>query len=210
VSSLVFRWLRPTPTNSRSSPNLSNHLRDRRRRPQLPLSQNQRRVGWWGVELLAPYSSTKRDPAPRRSTLLSRFRYRIDTVFSQLVGRYSIKGVWARDLWHLMNRLLRKILSHTVAFLLNHPNRQSTPTTLEATHLKNLQIGLASIQGCPGFLAGAGHAREATEDLPVLDIPLGELRRIIAFLSVGSTIVSGTGIKPTLEGGHPSLRFLRG
>jgi Transposase DDE domain len=48
-----------------------------------------------GVELLAPYSSKKRDPAPRRSTLLSRFRYRIDTVFSQLTERYSIKRVWA-------------------------------------------------------------------------------------------------------------------
>jgi len=73
-----------------------------------------------GVELVAPYSSKKRDPAPERSALLSRFRYRIDTVFSQLVGRYSIKRVWARDLWHLMSRLLRKVLSHTVAFLLNH------------------------------------------------------------------------------------------
>ena len=74
----------------------------------------------WGVELLAPYSSKKRDPDPKRSALLSRFRYRIDTVFSQLVGRYCIKRVWARDLWHLMSRLLRKVLSHTVAFLLNH------------------------------------------------------------------------------------------
>jgi hypothetical protein len=73
-----------------------------------------------GVELLAPYSSKKRDPTPKRSALLSRFRYRIDTVFSQLVGRYSIKRVWARDLWHLMSRLVRKVLSHTVAFLLNH------------------------------------------------------------------------------------------
>jgi hypothetical protein len=73
-----------------------------------------------GVELVAPYSSKKRDPAPERSALLSRFRYRIDTVFSQLVGRYSIKRVWARDLWHLMSRLVRKVLSHTVAFLLNH------------------------------------------------------------------------------------------
>jgi hypothetical protein len=73
-----------------------------------------------GVKLLAPYSSKKRDPAPKRSVLLSRFRYRIDTVFSQLVGRYSIKRVWARDLWHLVSRLLRKVLSHTVAFLLNH------------------------------------------------------------------------------------------
>jgi hypothetical protein len=72
------------------------------------------------VELLAPYSSKKRDPTPRRSALLSRFRYRIDTVFSQLVERYSIKRVWARDMWHLASRLLRKVLSHTVAFLLNH------------------------------------------------------------------------------------------
>ncbi len=72
------------------------------------------------VELLAPYSSKKRDPTPKRSALLSRFRYRIDTVFSQLVGRYSIKRVWARDLWHLVSRVLRKVLSHTVAFLLNH------------------------------------------------------------------------------------------
>ena len=74
----------------------------------------------WDIELLAPYPSKKRDPTPRRSALLSRFRYRIDTVFSQLSERYSIKRVWARDRWHLMSRLLRKILSHTVAFLLNH------------------------------------------------------------------------------------------
>jgi hypothetical protein len=74
----------------------------------------------WGVELLASYSSKKQDPTPKRSALLSRFRYRIDTIFSQLVGRYCIKRVWARDLWHLMSRLVRKVLSHTVAFLLNH------------------------------------------------------------------------------------------
>jgi Transposase DDE domain len=73
-----------------------------------------------GVELLAPYSSKKRDPTPIRSAFLSRLRYRIDTVFSQLTERYSIKRVWARDLWHLASRLLRKVLSHTVAFLFNH------------------------------------------------------------------------------------------
>jgi Transposase DDE domain len=73
-----------------------------------------------GVELLAPYSSKKRDPAPNKSALLSRLRYRIDTVFSQLTGRYCVKRVWARDTWHLASRLLRKVLSHTVAFLLNH------------------------------------------------------------------------------------------
>ena len=73
-----------------------------------------------GVELLAPYSSKKRDPTPKKSAFLSRLRYRIDTVFSQLTERYSVKRVWARDLWHLASRLLRKVLSHTVAFLLNH------------------------------------------------------------------------------------------
>jgi hypothetical protein len=42
------------------------------------------------------------------------------TVFCQLTERYSAKRVWARDTWHLASRLLRKDLSHTVAFLLNH------------------------------------------------------------------------------------------
>lgn len=55
-----------------------------------------------------------------RSAYLNRLRYRIDTVFSQLAERYSIKRVWAKDLWHLASRLLRKVLSYTVAFLLNH------------------------------------------------------------------------------------------
>jgi hypothetical protein len=73
-----------------------------------------------GIELVAPYSSKKRDPAPTRSALLRRLRYRIDTVFSQLTERYSIKRVWARDLWHLASRVLRKVLSYTIASLLNH------------------------------------------------------------------------------------------
>ncbi len=83
-------------------------------------SKTKEELAAMGIELLAPYSSKKRDPTPQRSALLGRFRHRIDTVFSQLTGRYSIKQVWARDLWHLTSRLLRKVLSHTVAFLLNH------------------------------------------------------------------------------------------
>jgi hypothetical protein len=72
-----------------------------------------------GVELLAPYRSAKRDPNPRWSAQLSRVRYRIDTVFGQLVDRCDVKRVWARDLWHQSSRLLRKVLMHTVAVLLN-------------------------------------------------------------------------------------------
>jgi hypothetical protein len=57
------------------------------------------------VELLVPYSSRKWDPTSKKSAFLSRLRYRIDTVFTQLTGRYRVKRVWARDLWHLASRL---------------------------------------------------------------------------------------------------------
>jgi hypothetical protein len=50
---------------------------------------------------------------------LGRVRYLIDTVFSQLTDRCQIKRVWARDLWHLRNPLLRFILMYTVCFFFN-------------------------------------------------------------------------------------------
>lgn len=67
-----------------------------------------------GLWLLAPYKSSKREkhPWPRR---LTHARYRIETVFGQLVERFHVKRVWARDLWHLTSRWMRKFLSHTLA-----------------------------------------------------------------------------------------------
>jgi hypothetical protein len=85
-----------------------------------------------GVELLAPFRRAQRDPAPRRAALIGRFRYRIDTVFGQLVERYHAKKVWAREAWHLWSRLLRKVLSHTLAVLL------AITAGLPPLHLANL------------------------------------------------------------------------
>jgi len=71
-----------------------------------------------GLELLAPYKTREKEkkgekkPWPRSLTQKQR---RIETVISQLVERYRAKKVWARDRWHLCNRWLRKILSHTFA-----------------------------------------------------------------------------------------------
>lgn len=67
-----------------------------------------------GLHLLAPYKSAKRQkqPYPR---FLTHMRYRIETVFGQLVERFNAKRVWARDLWHLTSRWMRKFLSHTLA-----------------------------------------------------------------------------------------------
>ncbi len=83
-------------------------------------AKNKRRTSADGHQTTRTLLLQKRDPNPKRSAFLSRLRYRIDTVFSQLTGRYAIKRVWAREMWHLASRLLRKVLSHTIAFLINH------------------------------------------------------------------------------------------
>lgn len=85
-----------------------------------------------GVQLLAPYRWASRDPDPVRAPLLSRFRYRIDTAFGQLVDRYRAKRVWARDAWHLWSRLLRKLLSHSLAV---HFTAQAGHPPLQLAHL---------------------------------------------------------------------------
>lgn len=68
-----------------------------------------------GIRLLAPFKKRASDPDPDGSTRLTRVRWRIETVASQFAERYRLKRLWARDPWHLTSRLLRKVLSHTVA-----------------------------------------------------------------------------------------------
>jgi hypothetical protein len=72
-----------------------------------------------GIHLLAPYKSKRHDPQPERSRVLRSVHWLIETVNGQLAGRFGAKRTWARDLWHLCSRILRKILSHTVAAWIN-------------------------------------------------------------------------------------------
>jgi hypothetical protein len=72
-----------------------------------------------GVVLLAPYKSKRREPQPERSRLLRGLHWLIETVNGQLAVRFGVKRTWAKDLWHLCSRVLRKILSHTVAAWVN-------------------------------------------------------------------------------------------
>ena len=72
-----------------------------------------------GVMLLAPYYQKSKDTDRKRSARLSAVRYRIETSNGQLAERYGIKRTWAKDLWHLCHRIIRKILSHTALALLN-------------------------------------------------------------------------------------------
>jgi len=72
----------------------------------------------YGVDLIAPEKSSvkrERHPWPR---WLTGVRRRIETVISQLVERYHMKRVRARDVWHLSSRFWRKILGHTCCVVL--------------------------------------------------------------------------------------------
>jgi hypothetical protein len=68
------------------------------------------------LTLLAPFKSAKRQTFHYPHWLVEK-RYRIETVFGQLVDRFHAKKVWARDAWHLTSRWLRKLLSHLMAVL---------------------------------------------------------------------------------------------
>jgi hypothetical protein len=75
-------------------------------------------LAYYDIELLAPKkTSVKRERHPWPRWLVN-LRRRIETVASQLVERYRIKRVWARDVWHLTSRFWRKLLSHTCCVLL--------------------------------------------------------------------------------------------
>lgn len=72
------------------------------------------------ARLLTPPKKKTPQEDKSRSALLSRLRYRIETVLSQWCGRLQLKAVHARDTWHLSNRLLRAVLCHTLCILLAH------------------------------------------------------------------------------------------
>jgi hypothetical protein len=71
-----------------------------------------------GIDFCAPYRKRSEDPDPVGSKRLTRVRWRIETVAAQFVERYHLKRIWARDAWHLTSRVLRKVLSHTIAVFL--------------------------------------------------------------------------------------------
>lgn len=86
-----------------------------------------------GVLLLTPFRSAKYQPPPYYwSPVLGRVLYRIGTLFGQLVEPGGAKRVWAHDVWHLRNRLLRLVLMHMMALLFNL-ELGYTPLQLEAS-----------------------------------------------------------------------------
>lgn len=72
-----------------------------------------------GVNLLALISSARLDSTPQKSVARARLRDRHETTVAHRVKRSQITQVRARNLWHFGNRLVRKMLSHTITVRLN-------------------------------------------------------------------------------------------
>lgn len=58
-------------------------------------------------------------------------RRKVETVIGQLVERFKIQSIKAKDSWHLMAKIGRKILAHTICFYLNKSLNPSNPLQLE-------------------------------------------------------------------------------
>jgi hypothetical protein len=96
-----------------------------------------------GMLLLTPFRTAKHAPPGSWSPVLGRIRYRIDTVFGQLVDRCQAKRVWARDRWHWCNRLLRMVRIAYLSGPVQSGTWSAAASVGAAGGLNNLHIGLA-------------------------------------------------------------------
>ena len=76
-----------------------------------------------GIKLQTPLRKNMKEVRSKSLLrMLMKIRRLIETVIGQLVERFNIEKVWARDTFDLTNRINRKILAHTVCRWLNRKN----------------------------------------------------------------------------------------
>jgi hypothetical protein len=72
------------------------------------------------IELLTPARKNMEHQPPVQVRRISqRLRKRLETVGSHLTERFHIACSRAHDLWHYQNRLIRKVLAHTICVFIN-------------------------------------------------------------------------------------------
>lgn len=85
-----------------------------------------------GVNLQTPLRANMKDNRPKSFvSALMNIRRKIETVIGQLVERFHIQSIRAKDLWHLQVKISRKILAHTVCFMINQTINPENPLALE-------------------------------------------------------------------------------
>ncbi len=73
-----------------------------------------------GVNLHTPLRANMQDNRPKALIYqMMNVRRKVETVIGQLVDRFNIQSIRAKDLWHLSVKIGRKFLAHTVCFFIN-------------------------------------------------------------------------------------------
>ena len=84
------------------------------------------------LDLQTPLRKNMDDPRPKWIvSLMMDMRRKVETVIGQLVERFRIQTIKAKDLWHLCAKASRKILAHSVAFMFNKIINPDKPLALE-------------------------------------------------------------------------------
>jgi hypothetical protein len=84
------------------------------------------------LDLQTPLRKNMQDARPKETvSLMMNMRRKIETVIGQLVERFNIQSIKAKDLWHLCTKVTRKILAHSVSFMFNQIQNPEKPLALE-------------------------------------------------------------------------------
>jgi hypothetical protein len=82
----------------------------------------------YGVKLHTPLRSNMEDNRPKSFVNhLMDIRRKVETVIGQLVDRFNIQNIRAKDTWHLLVKASRKVLAHSICFLINQSINPDEP-----------------------------------------------------------------------------------
>jgi hypothetical protein len=84
------------------------------------------------LDLQTPLRKNMKDARPKKLvSIMMNMRRIVETMIGQLVDRFHIQSIKAKDLWHLSAKVGRKILAHTVCFMFNMLANPERPLALE-------------------------------------------------------------------------------
>ena len=81
-----------------------------------------------GIKLHTPLRRNMNDKRPKEFVnKLMNIRSLVETMIGQLTERFKIQAIKAKDMWHLMAKITRKILAHTVCVAINKTINPENP-----------------------------------------------------------------------------------
>jgi Transposase DDE domain len=84
------------------------------------------------LDLQTPLRKNMNDTRPKKLvSIMMNMRRIVETMIGQLVDRFHIQSIKAKDLWHLSAKVGRKILAHTICFMFNAIVNPERPLALE-------------------------------------------------------------------------------